>query len=240
MGVIQFPTPIPATSGILPNLKSAIFTDNLTTVTTAGYLTTSSIDAGMPLSNSDIIMALYSFSQSTGVGTFGIFTVSISTSTGKVTLSAWANPGDVLLPVVSGDLASFNGTTGQIQDSNILATNVMVINGINVMSSSGRITLAKVNGTESGNAVTTAAGNSGVITTSSLTTAGAGSYAITWTNSAILATSTILLTLMGGTNTTKNITLQATAGAGTSTLTIYNNTAATALNGTVLIGYTVL
>jgi hypothetical protein len=45
---------------------------------------------------------------------------------------------------------------------------------------------------------------------------------------------------MGGTNTTENITLKAVAGAGTATLTIYNNTAATALNGTILIGYSVL
>jgi hypothetical protein len=98
---------------------------------------------------------------------------------------------------------------------------------------------AKANGTEAANAVT-ASGQAGVITTSALTTAGAGSYAITWTNTFIAPGSTILLSIMGGTNTTKNITMQATAGTGTSTLTIYNNTAATALNGTVIIGYQVI
>ncbi len=98
---------------------------------------------------------------------------------------------------------------------------------------------AKANGTEAANAVT-ANGQAGLITTSALTTAGAANYAITWTDSFILAGSTILLTLMGGTNTVKNITLQAVAGAGTATLTIYNNTAATALNGTVIIGYQVI
>jgi hypothetical protein len=96
--------------------------------------------------------------------------------------------------------------------------------------------ISKVNGTESANAVT-ASGGAGYITTSALTTAGAGSYAITWTNTFITATSVIQLQVMGGTNTTQNISFTVTAGSGTSTLTIYNNTAATALNGTILIGY---
>jgi hypothetical protein len=104
----------------------------------------------------------------------------------------------------------------------------------------GTVYLAnKVNGTEAANAVT-ASGTAGVITTSALTTAGGGSYAITWTNTFISSGSVISLTLMGGTNTVKNIAIQAIAGAGTSTLTIYNNTAATALNGTILIGYQVI
>lgn len=124
-------------------------------------------------------------------------------------------------------LASVNGAT--------------TINRVAVFSDvSGTIqNQTKANGTEAANAVT-ASGLAGVITTSALTTAGGASYAITWTNTFIAAGSTILLTLMGGTNTVKNITLEATAGAGSSTLTIYNNTAATALNGTLIIGYEVL
>ncbi len=98
---------------------------------------------------------------------------------------------------------------------------------------------SKANGTEAANAVT-ASGTSGVITTSALTTAGGASYAITWTNTFMTTSSIIQLTVMGGTNTTQNIVLVATAGAGTSTLTIYNLTAATALNGTIFIGYTVI
>ena len=97
----------------------------------------------------------------------------------------------------------------------------------------------KANGTESSNAVT-ASGTTGIITTSSLTTVGGSNYAITWTNTFISTSSIILLTIMGGTNTTENITLKATAGSGSSTLTIYNNTSATALNGTILIGYLVI
>lgn len=209
--IYQFPTPIPVTNGNYPQFKFAVFGDNLATVTTAGYLNASSIEAGIPLSNADVIMALYSFNQQTNSGSFAIFTVNIAASNGQITLTQWSDAGG----------------------------NVMQTNAVNTMTAPGQIILAKANGTEASNAVT-ASGNAGVITTSSLTTAGGSSYAITWTNTLITSTSVILLTIMGGTNTTENITLKATAGSGTSTLTIYNNTAATALNGTILIGYTVL
>jgi hypothetical protein len=141
--------------------------------------------------------------------------------------------------LVNGNLVQASGTAGLIADSGLATTNVVSKIAANVFSGAGQITLAKANGVEAANAVT-ASGNAGVITTSSLSTAGGGSYAITWTNTLITTTSSILLTIMGGTNTTENITLKATAGSGTSTLTIYNNTAATALNGTIFIGYAVL
>jgi hypothetical protein len=98
---------------------------------------------------------------------------------------------------------------------------------------------AKANGTEAANAVT-ASGQAGVITTSALTTAGAGNYVITWTNTFIAATSVILIGKMGGTNTTKNFTIEVVPGAGTATMTIYNLTAATALNGTIILSYEVI
>jgi hypothetical protein len=337
MGIIQFPTPIPVTNGNFPQLKFAVFSDTLTVVTTAGYLNSSSIEAGMPLSNGDVIMALYSYSQSTQSGTFGIFTVSITASNGQITITSWSNPGDAVLPTTANYLAHFTNTTGTISsaaanvtnpgniaaglsgtagilssfpataskgslqvtavantgntvttisndamgqattvnipdpanavgqfvvgatatpfvsgnfpqnsgtaglmvDSGIAVANLMEVNVTNTLTSSGRIIANKVNGTEAANAVT-ASGMAGAITTSSLSTAGGGSYAITWTNTFITATSSVLLTLAGGTNTTENITLKVTPGSGTATLTIYNNTAATALNGTIIISYLVM
>jgi hypothetical protein len=98
------------------------------------------------------------------------------------------------------------------------------------------VVITKVDGTEAANAVTTN-GSAGVITTSSLTTAAGGSYAITWTNSSITATSGIQLTVVGGTNTVQNFRYSATRGAGTSTLTIYNTDPSAALNGTILLSY---
>lgn len=141
--------------------------------------------------------------------------------------------------LVSGNLVSASGTAGLVQDAAIASTNVVVKNAPNTFSGTGSIILPKVNGTEAANAVT-ASGVSGVITTSALTTAGGATYAITWTNTLITATSTVLLQCEGGTNTTANFSMQLIRGSGTATLTIFNNTAATALNGTILISYLVI
>ena len=332
--IYQLPIQQPAMVGVFPNQKFAVFGDNLATITTAGYLNQVSLESN-PLSSTDILQVLYSFNQQTQVGTYGVFTVSIS-ATGVITLVAAVSPGDVLLPVVANHIAQFNGTTGQIYDGSapavhggniqaglsgtagtlasfpataskgslllvgvantgntnttisnaamgqasvisipdpaaatanfavapaalvnnnlvkasgtaglvadagIAAANVMLLNAVNTMSGSGQIILVKANGTEAGNAVT-ASGNAGVITTSSLSTAGGATYVITWTNTLITATSVVGLTIQGGTNSaTNNINFKCVVGAGSATLTIFNNTAATSLNGTLLIGYSVL
>jgi hypothetical protein len=275
MGIIQPPIQLAGTPGVNPNFKYMTTTDNLATITAAGYLNQPSLEV-TPIGRGDVIQCLYSVNQQTGAGTYGVFTVTINGANGTITLVQWVDPGNVLLPVVSGDFAVFNGTAGQIkdagylpsnaaktnvvmlsaaptvghlasfadtsgtvQDAGIVATAVMQTTAVNTMSGSGQIILAKANGTEASNAVT-ASGNAGVITTSSLTTAGGGTYAITWTNTKISATSVFTFCIQGGTNTTQNITFTCVPGTGTATLTIYNNTAATALNGTILIGYSVL
>ncbi len=325
------------TNGNYPQFKFAVFSDNLVAVTTAGYLNQGAIEAGMPLSNADVIMALYSFNQQTQTGSFAIFTVNIASTNGQITLTAWGNPGDVVLPTTANYIAHFTNTTGTLSsaaanvinpgniaaglsgtagtlasfpataargslivqatantgntnttltnaamgqastvtipdpanaagrlligagatpfvsgnfpvasgtgalmvDSGVAATALMQNNIVNTMTGIGQIILQKANGTEAANAVT-ASGNAGVITTSSLNTAGGSSYAITWTNTKISATSVLSFCIQGGTNTVQNITFTCAPGAGTATLTIFNNTAATALNGTILIGYTVL
>ena len=78
---------------------------------------------------------------------------------------------------------------------------------------------------------------------SALTTAAAGSYLITLTNSSIVGTgSVILVSAAGGTNTTKDFSMEAVCtGAGTATITIYNNVlVTTALNGTIIIHFMVV
>lgn len=237
MGIIQAPVSLASQVGVIPATRKMVTTDNLATITAAGYLNGVNLE-GFPLSTNDIIETFYSYNTVTQTGTYAVFSVAIS-GTGVITLAVVANPGDVLLPVVSGDVAIFNGTTGQIKDSNIASTNVMQLNVTNTLAAGASIVANKVNGTEATNAVT-ASGMSGVITTSSLTTAGGANYAITWTNTFITTTSTVHLSIQGGTNTTENITLKVAPGSGTATLTIYNNTAATALNGTIFIGYLVI
>lgn len=105
---------------IEPRRCTMITTDNLATITTAGYLNNQNT-SGNPIFPTDVFEILYSFSQATKSGTLGFFTVTYSSLTGY-TLNSWANPGDVLLPVVSGDFANFNGTSGQIKDSGFSPT----------------------------------------------------------------------------------------------------------------------
>lgn len=141
--------------------------------------------------------------------------------------------------LVSGNVMSASGTAGKLQDTGIASSNIVAKNTTNTMAAGSSIVLAKVNGTEAANAVT-ASGVSGAITTSSLSTAGGASYTITWTNTFITATSFVGLTVQGGTNTVEDYKMKVVCGAGSATLTIYNLTAATPLNGTVVIGYAIL
>ncbi len=81
----------------------------------------------------------------------------------------------------------------------------------------------------------------GVITTEALTTAAAAAYAFTLTDSRILTTSVVVLTLMGGTNTTRGLELRAIPAAGSAAISIFNNNVAgTALNGTLIFGFEII
>lgn len=134
MGILQLPTPLAAQVGLSPATKKMVTTDNLATLTAAGYLNAVNLES-FPITVTDVLEILYSYNTVTNASTFGIFTVSISN--GTITLVQWANPGDVLLPVVSGDFANFNGTTGQIKDagfspSNAAKTKVVMANAATV------------------------------------------------------------------------------------------------------------
>jgi hypothetical protein len=274
MAILQITTDYAGEVGVLPRKVRILATDALSVVTTAGYLNGARAE-GYTFYPSDVFDIVYGYNQSTGVGTYSVFTCTIS-SVGVIALVLDVSEGNVLLPVVSGNVSVFNGTTGQIKDSglapssttsqlyaatspgsltsgNLLKTsdthgtladsgivpaNVMLLDATNTVS--GRIIYSKVTGPESGNAITLN-GSCGVITTSALTTAGGATYSINWTNSAIQTTNVVLLSLWDGSNNaTFNYSAQCTPGVGSATITISNNTAATALNGTVKIGFLVI
>ena len=158
-------------------------------------------------------------------------------SKGSLQIEATANTGNTQIMVTNA--AFGQASTLTIPDPGGAAANFVLDHGTTTLATGASIVAHKVNGAESSNAVT-ASGMAGVITTSSLSTAGAASYAITWTNTFISTTSVVFLTISGGTNTTENITFTVVPGSGSATLTIYNNTAATALNGTIFISYLVM
>lgn len=122
MSIIAFNTNTTGLIGanVQPRRCTMVTTDNLATITTAGYLNNQNL-LGNSISPTDIFDVLYSFNAQTQVGTYGVFQVTYSSTTG-FTLNIWENPGDVLLPVVSGDFAIFNGTTGQIKDGGFSPT----------------------------------------------------------------------------------------------------------------------
>lgn len=157
-------------------------------------------------------------------------------SQGSLRVTAVANTGNTVTTV--SNAAMGQASVVSIPDPGAATASFVLNTGTTTMAAGSKLVLAKANGTEAANAVT-ASGNAGVITTSSLTTAGGASYAITWTNTLITTSSVVLLSIQGGTNTTEQITLKVVPGTGSATLTIYNTTAATALNGTIFIGYAV-
>ena len=158
-------------------------------------------------------------------------------SKGSLIVSATANTGNTNTTITNAAMGQATAVT--IPDPGASTAKFLLDTGTSTMAAGSQLVLAKVNGSEASNAVT-ASGNAGVITTSSLSTAGGGTYAITWTNTKITSTSVLGFCIQGGTNTTQNITFTCVPGSGTATLTIYNNTASTALNGSIFIGYTVL
>jgi hypothetical protein len=123
--------------GIIPGDVKMITTANLATITAAGYLNGVGTQLQeVLLANNDVVECLYNYNVSTGSGTLGFFQPSIVK--GVITLGLWENPGNVLLPVVSGHFAVFNGTSGQIYDdgylpSNAALTNVVMQSGASVI-----------------------------------------------------------------------------------------------------------
>lgn len=147
MGILQPPQVLPGQVGVIGAIKYMVTTDSIGTVTTAGYLNNLDL-AVFPILASDVLGITYSYNAQTNSGTFTFATVTISN--GTITIVEQVSPGNVLLPVVSGDFSIFNGTTGQIKDSNQKATNAaspFVVTSPGSVTVGHILTAADVNGT---------------------------------------------------------------------------------------------
>lgn len=91
--------------------------ENYATITAVGFL--NGKDGASQLLATDIIVANYA-------GLNGLFNVAINASTKLITLSPVVSSGEVVLPVVANNLASFNATDGSIKDSGIVAANTLL------------------------------------------------------------------------------------------------------------------
>jgi hypothetical protein len=120
-GILQVPTQLSGTPGIYPNFKYMVSADNLSTVTTAGYLNNVNLE-GTPITTNDVIQALYGYNPVTQVGTFETFSVSIS-STGVITLTPASGSGGIILPTIANHIATYTNTTGQLSEDAAIAIN---------------------------------------------------------------------------------------------------------------------
>lgn len=128
MGILSFNTDVAGQvgnyiGGVVPRRVTIVSTDNLSAVTAGGYLNNFVRESGFVILPTDIIEMWYGWISSNNPGTFATFTPSISN--GVISLVEQVSLGNVLLPVVSGNIANFNGATGQIKDSGIASSSLI-------------------------------------------------------------------------------------------------------------------
>lgn len=111
--IYQLPTPSVSSVGISPNFKFMVSGDDLTSLTTPGYLNQIDLQSN-PISTTDILQVLYNFNNHSQSGDYGAFAVSIND--GIITLSAANIPGEIVLPVTPGNFANWANTSGALKD----------------------------------------------------------------------------------------------------------------------------
>jgi len=160
MGIISITTDVAGQILVNPRRVKIVTTDNLATVTTAGYLNEANL-MGYQILPTDVIDMVYSYVSYSNAGTYEVFIPTISN--GSITLALWANAGDVLLPVQANHIAGFNGTTGQIYSPTTSSPQTLINNGGLQAGVSGTAgTLTSFPGTASnGSLVIAAVNNSG-------------------------------------------------------------------------------
>lgn len=184
-------------------------------------------------------------------GTVDIFPT--TASKGKIAISAADSAGDTTTAIVNASQAG--ARTYTIPDAGASASFVMTegaqtLNGAKTIPAATltALTFAAGSTIDGDTGIATCSSNActiskmaGIVTTESLTTAAASSQAITITNTTVAAGDIVLVTLMGGTNTTPQIRLDAVATTNTITVTIFNMTLiTTALNGTIIFSFLVI
>lgn len=222
-----------------------ICTNTLAEVTANGFLNIGNL-MGYTIAPTDIFDAVYAYTGSINLPGAGTYiellpTITFLNGISVITLNPVVSSANIplpTLPVVSGNIVEFTGINGAVADSGIAASNTVTKNSVNAMATGSGITLFKGAGTATGNAITLNQ-SAGFITSVALTTAAGSSQAITLTNSLITASSNVTPYWGGGTNTNANFTLSSTSGVGSSVITIFNNAPTAALNGTIIIGFTV-
>jgi hypothetical protein len=118
MGILQLPTPLVGQGGLKPASKKMLSSDDLATITSAGYLNNVSLE-GYAIEQSDHVEMLYNYNTTTGIGTYAEFTALIVN--GVITLVEVVPPGGVTVigTPTAGHIAIF-ASPNSIQDGGVL------------------------------------------------------------------------------------------------------------------------
>ena len=155
-------------------------------------------------------------------GTAGTFDVFPTTAAkGKLALTASDSAGDTTTTITNASQAA--ARTYTVPDAGAA--------GWFMLGGAGVVTLATNAGTLSQLA--------GRITTEALTTAGGASQALTITDTLCAATSLIFVQWSGGSSTTGTPIIKAVPGAGSFVVTLYNQHASAAFNGTFILDFVI-
>lgn len=215
MSILQITTDFAGEIAVAPRIVRIVATDAFNAITTAGYLNErNTTNQGIEIDPTDFIFINYDDGAE-----FGIFTPSINA--GIITLEPYVGQGDVTLPVVSGDFAVFDGTTGTIKDasyspSNAAKTKVVMANAATVANNMA--TFADTAGTVkdagariiSGTTTTYAGGG----TSNAFTVAGLTATCVGTAN-ILTSTNSVSVNKVVPSTNTLTITFSADPGAGT-------------------------
>ena len=117
MGIASINTDVAGQIGINPRRVKMVSYDNYATITAAGYLSPELL-GGFAVYPTDIFDVIYNYVAATNSGSY--VQLAPAFSNGVITLGAT----NVTLPVVSGNLAQFSGTSGLESDSGISAASI--------------------------------------------------------------------------------------------------------------------
>ena len=176
---------------------------------------------------------------STGGTAGGFIAYPATTTNGSLRVVPVGNAGN-FAATISNISSLGQASVYTIPDPGAATANFLINSGVQSMAAGSNVKLDKGTGTESSNAVTISK-QAGVITTTALTTAGGATEIITLTNTLVATSSVVVASIGDGTNTATQAYTLATkiTGASTVVFTITNTTAATALNGTLVIQFAV-
>lgn len=163
-----------------------------------------------------------------------------------MTLNYDLSGNDLIVNTISTGATSGQAGTAFPSAANITSTNTaQTISGVKTFSANPIFTVG--NTIKSNVAATTLTGNAATVTsyflqctTPALVTAGGASQAETITLTGLAATDIVFVDWAGGTNTVANFTCSAVCTTNTLTITIFNLTAATAFNGTIILNVMIL